>query len=282
MHKDPKKEAVVCRGRILELTSPVIMGILNRTPDSFYDGGKYTDLSSALARIAQMYEEGAGIIDIGGESTRPGSDPVTEEEELSRVIPLLEKAVPMFPQVLFSIDTTRYRVALEAIRTGVHILNDVSGLQKEPRFADLCAEFGTALIVMHAKGEPKTMQQHPEYEDVLAEVVAFLDQKVTLLRRLGVESIIVDPGIGFGKTLEHNVALLQQLQVFKRWDTPILIGLSRKSMIGELLGGRDREGRLAGTIAAHYDAMVRGAKIIRVHDIQEAKDAILVYNALRA
>ena len=176
----------------------------------------------------------------------------------------------------------RYRVALEAIRTGVHILNDVSGLQKEPRFADLCAEFGTALIVMHAKGEPKSMQHNPVYEDVLAEVVAFLDQKVTLLRRLGVESIVVDPGIGFGKTLEHNVTLLRQLQVFNRWETPVLVGVSRKSMIGELLGGRDREGRLAGTIAAHYDAMVRGAKIIRVHDIQEAKDAILVYNALRA
>jgi dihydropteroate synthase len=258
------------------------MGILNSTPDSFYDGGKYVDLTSGLERISQMCDEGAAIIDIGGESTRPGSDPVSEEEEIQRVIPLLEKAIPRFPDVLFSIDTTRYRVALEAIRTGVHILNDVSGLQKEPRFADLCAEFGTALIVMHAKGEPKTMQDQPEYEDVLAEVVSFLDQKVTLLRRLGVESIVVDPGIGFGKTLEHNVALLRQLHVFKRWETPVLVGISRKSMIGALLGGRDREGRLAGTIAAHYDAMVRGAKIIRVHDIQEAKDAILVYNALRA
>jgi len=282
MHKEQKKESLVCRGRTLDLTSPVIMGILNSTPDSFYDGGKYFDLTSALARISQMCEEGAAIIDIGGESTRPGSDPVSEEEELRRVIPLLEKAVPQFPEVLFSIDTTRYRVALEAIRTGVHILNDVSGLQKEPRFADLCAEFGTALIVMHAKGEPKSMQHNPVYEDVLAEVVAFLDQKVTLLRRLGVESIVVDPGIGFGKTLEHNVTLLRQLQVFNRWETPVLVGVSRKSMIGDLLGGRDREGRLAGTIAAHYDAMVRGAKIIRVHDIQEAKDAILVYNALRA
>jgi len=282
MHKEQKKEFLVCRGRTLDLTSPVIMGILNSTPDSFYDGGKYVDLTSALARISQMCEEGAAIIDIGGESTRPGSDPVSEEEELRRVIPLLEKAVPQFPEVLFSIDTTRYRVALEAIRTGVHILNDVSGLQKEPRFADLCAEFGTALIVMHAKGEPKSMQHNPVYEDVLAEVVAFLDQKVTLLRRLGVESIVVDPGIGFGKTLEHNVTLLRQLQVFNRWETPVLVGVSRKSMIGDLLGGRDREGRLAGTIAAHYDAMVRGAKIIRVHDIQEAKDAILVYNALRA
>lgn len=282
MHRDPKKEALTCRGRTLDLTSPVIMGILNSTPDSFYDGGKYVDLTSALARISQMCEEGAAIIDVGGESTRPGSDPVSEEEEIQRVIPLLEMAIPRFPDVLFSIDTTRYRVALEAIRTGVHIINDVSGLQKEPRFADLCAEFGTALIVMHAKGDPKTMQDQPEYEDVLAEVISFLDQKVTLLRRLGVESIVVDPGIGFGKTLEHNVALLRQLHVFKRWETPVLIGISRKSMIGELLGGREREGRLAGTIAAHYDAMVRGAKILRVHDIQEAKDAILVYHALRA
>jgi dihydropteroate synthase len=260
---------------------PRIMGILNVTPDSFYDGGNLHSLEDTLSRIEQMQMQGADIIDVGGESTRPGSDPVDVDTELSRVIPVLEAAIPRFPDLLFSVDTTRYAVALEAIRAGVHIINDVSGLQKEPRFADLCAEFDTALVVMHSKGDPKTMQLNPEYDDVLAEVVAFLDRQVTYARRIGVESIIIDPGIGFGKTLDHNIQLLQQLQVMKRWGAPVMVAASRKSMIGQILDGRPADGRLAGTIVLHYDALVRGAKIIRVHDIQEAKDTVLMYNALR-
>jgi dihydropteroate synthase len=257
------------------------MGILNVTPDSFYDGGQLNSVDEALSRIEQMRAQGADIIDVGGESTRPGADPVDVDTELRRVSPVLEAAIPRFPDLIFSVDTTRYSVALEAIRAGVHILNDVSGLQKEPRFADLCSEFDTALVIMHSKGEPKTMQLKPEYDDVLAEVVAFLDRQVTYARRIGVQSIIIDPGIGFGKTLDHNIQLLQQLQVMKRWGAPVLVAASRKSMIGQILGGRDVEGRLAGSIVLHYDALVRGAKIIRVHDIQEAKDTVLMYNALR-
>ncbi len=270
-----------CGSRTLDLSMPAVMGILNVTPDSFFDGGQIAGVDQALARIGQMVADGADIIDVGGESTRPGSDPVSVEEELRRVAPLLREAIPAFPEVLFSVDTTRYAVALEAIKAGVHILNDVSGLQKEPRFVDLCADFGTALVIMHSKGDPKTMQKNPTYEDVIAEVVAFLDRQVSAARRGGVDSLIVDPGIGFGKTLEHNVELLSQLQVFQRWGAPILVGVSRKSMIGSLLGGREPEGRLAGTIAVHYDALIRGAKILRVHDIREAKDSVLVYTALR-
>lgn len=270
-----------CRNLDLDVSKPRIMGILNVTPDSFFDGGQFDSVDDALQRIERMIVLGADIIDIGGESTRPGSDPVPVAEELKRVIPVLEAAVKQFPDIPFSVDTTRYAVALEAIRAGVHIINDVSGLQKEPRFADLCAEFGTALVIMHSKGDPKTMQDKPEYDDVLAEVVAFLDRQVTYARRTGVESIIVDPGIGFGKTLDHNIQLLQQLQVMKRWGAPVMVAASRKSMIGQILDDRPAEGRLAGTIVLHYDALVRGAKIIRVHDIQEAKDTVLMYHALR-
>ena len=270
-----------CRNLDLDLSMPRIMGILNVTPDSFYDGGNFHAVDDALHHIERMRLQGADIIDVGGESTRPGSDPIDVDTELRRVIPVLEAAISRFPDLIFSVDTTRYSVALEAIRTGVHIINDVSGLQKEPRFADLCAEFDTALVIMHSKGEPKTMHVNPEYDDVLAEVVAFLDRQVTYARRIGVQSIIIDPGIGFGKTLDHNTQLLQQLQVMKRWGAPVMVAASRKSMIGQILDGRPVEGRLTGTIVLHYDALVRGAKIIRVHDIQEAKDTVLMYNALR-
>lgn len=270
-----------CRNLELDLSVPRIMGILNVTPDSFYDGGNLHTVDDALKLIELMRLQGAHIIDIGGESTRPGSDAVDAETEHGRVIPVLEAAIPRFPDLIFSVDTTRYSVALEAIRTGVHIINDVSGLQKEPRFADLCAEFDTALVIMHSKGDPKTMQVKPEYDDVLAEVVAFLDRQVTYARRVGVQSIIIDPGIGFGKTLDHNIQLLQQLQVMKRWGAPVMVAASRKSMIGQILDGRPVEGRLVGTVVLHYDALTRGAKIIRVHDIQEAKDTILMYNELK-
>lgn len=277
-----RKEPVMqCGSRRLSLAAPLVMGILNTTPDSFYEASRVNSVDVALQRIAQMQADGAQIIDVGGESTRPGSDPVTLDEELRRVVPVLQAAIPQFPDMLFSVDTTRYAVALEAVKAGVHIINDVSGLQKEPRFLDLCAEFGTALVIMHAKGDPKTMQDAPHYEDVVGEVVAFLDHQVSMARRAGVETVIVDPGIGFGKTRDHNVELLMQLQVFRRWGAPLLVGVSRKSLIGNLLGGREADGRLAGTLAVHYDAMVRGANIIRVHDIQEAKDSVLVYTALR-
>lgn len=280
-HLRGKGQRLLCRGRVLDLSVPAVMGILNLTPDSFYDGGRVSGVDSALERISQMAADGADIVDVGGESTRPGSDPVPVDEEVRRVAPVLREAVASFPEMIFSVDTTRYAVALEAIKAGAHIINDVSGLQKEPRFVDLCADFGAALVVMHSKGEPKTMQQNPVYEDVIAEVVAFLDRQVSTARRAGVESIIVDPGIGFGKTLEHNIELLSQLQVFQRWGGPVLVGASRKAMVGALLGGREPEGRLAGTVAVHYDALTRGAKILRVHDIREAKDSVLVYTALR-
>lgn len=256
------------------------MGILNTTPDSFFDGGKFNTLDRAMKQVDLMVSQGASIIDVGGESTRPGADPVPEEEELDRVIPVLERAVPQFPETIFSIDTTKYRVAREALAIGAKIVNDVSGLQKEPRLADLCAEYGAGYILMHAKGTPKTMQRDPSYSDVLEEIAAFFEKRSALAGGKGVESIILDPGIGFGKTLEHNLAIISNLDKFTELGYPLMVGASRKSMLGTLLNDRDVADRVTGTVAVHYHALIKGAKIIRVHDVKEAYDSVLVYNAL--
>lgn len=258
------------------------MGVLNTTPDSFSDGGEYVEIELALKRIDQMIRQGAGIIDVGGESTRPGSEPVSADLEFSRTIPVLEKAIAAHPDVLFSIDTTKYEVASAALAVGTHIINDVSGLKKEPRFADLCADTGAAYICMHSQGDPKTMQRKPDYQDVVKDIFHYLRDKRNYLAGKGVENIVIDPGIGFGKTLAHNLKLVSDLARFKELKTPILIGASRKSSIGEILGGRQPRGRLAGTIALHYQCLVNGASIIRVHDVEEAVDSVKIFNAVQA
>lgn len=258
------------------------MGILNTTPDSFSDGGKYLDVDRALDRIYIMIKQGAEIIDIGGESTRPGSEPVSVKEEMDRVIPVIEKAVPIFKGTEFSIDTTKFEVAKAALENGVQILNDVSGLQKEPKFADLCAEFDAKYILMHSQGDPKTMQKDPQYDDVVKDIFSFFEDKLEILRTKGVREIILDPGIGFGKTLRHNLKLIEGLEVFKKFDLPILIGASRKSMIGTILNGRPTDGRITGTVALHYHSLMKGANILRVHDVEEASDSIRIFNAIQS
>ncbi|GAA5521710.1 dihydropteroate synthase [Aliifodinibius salicampi] len=267
------------RGKDLVLSSPKIMGILNATPDSFSDGGKFNQTDEALNRIGRMISEGAAIIDIGGESTRPGAEPVSEEEEIDRVIPIIEKAVKQFPDTFFSIDTTKYKVAREALERGVHLVNDVSGL-KEPLLAGLCAEYDAGYILMHTQGNPETMQENPTYDEVTNDVYLFLKQKIALAEERELDTIIIDPGIGFGKTLEHNRKLIADLDAFRSLGYPIMVGASRKSMIGDILKGRDVNGRLIGTIAVHYHAMLQGANIIRVHDVKEAHDSLMVYNVL--
>jgi dihydropteroate synthase len=257
------------------------MGILNTTPDSFSDGGKFNTEEAALNRIAEMARQGADIIDVGGESTRPGSEPVSVDEELSRTIPVLRRAVKAHPNLLFSIDTTKYEVAKQALNAGAHIINDVSGLKKEPRFADLCASTGAAYICMHSQGDPKTMQENPSYENVVDDVLNELMQAKVELHEKGVDNLIVDPGIGFGKTMEHNLRLITNLPHFLQLGCPILVGASRKSLIGKLLNDRPTEGRLAGTIALHYHCLMQGATILRVHDVQEAVDSVKIFNALQ-
>jgi len=264
------------------LSSPVIMGILNATPDSFSDGGKYQIVAKALDRIHRMLAEGATIIDIGGESTRPNAEPVSEEEEISRVIPILENAQKHFSNAIFSIDTTKYEVAKHALNLGAKIVNDVSGLEKEPRFAELCAEFDATYVLMHSQGDPKTMQNNPAYGDVVTEIEAFFDSKIEKLTETGVRDIVLDPGIGFGKNLEHNLKLISHLDTFTKKPFPVLIGASRKSMIGHILDGRPPEERITGTIAVHYHALMKGAKILRVHDVKEASDSIRIFEAIQS
>lgn len=258
------------------------MGILNVTPDSFSDGGRYLSVASALDRIHIMLKQGATIVDIGGESTRPNADPVSEKEELRRVIPILEKAVSTFPKAEFSIDTTKYEVARRALDLGVHMVNDVSGLKKEPRFADLCAEYKAAYVLMHSQGKPKTMQKDPAYDNVIEDLRVFFQEKINLLQQKGVSDIIIDPGIGFGKKLEHNLKLVAHLDKFSKFGFPVLIGASRKSMIGQILDGRASDDRLAGTLAVHYHALISGADILRVHDVREASDSIRIFKAIQS
>ena len=267
----------------LDLTSPQIMGILNATPDSFSDGGKYVDLPRALDRIHLMKKGGATIIDIGGESMRPGAEPVSVKEELKRIKPIFEATkAPYFSSLAYSIDTTKYEIAEFALNNGAAIINDVSGLQKEPRMAELAAAHNATYIIMHSKRDPQTMQDAPEYDDVVNEVFAFLEKQVAFARSKGVEQIIIDPGIGFGKSLAHNLTLLAHLDKFKKIGVPILVGASRKSMIGKILDDRPVEDRLIGTVSVHYDCLTKGAKILRVHDVKEASDSLRIFQAIQS
>jgi len=268
------------RNQTLSLQTPAVMGILNTTPDSFSDGGKFDSREKAIQRIGQMIEEGASIIDIGGESTRPGSDPVPEEVEMQRVLPVLERALSEFEGTIFSVDTTKFRVAEEALKLGAHIINDISGLKKEPRLKDLCYQYKAGYVLMHSQGDPKTMQKNPFYGNVIDDISGFFKERLKTLLDAGVQSVIIDPGIGFGKTLEHNLKIIAELKSFMRFNVPVLVGASRKSMIGQLLGGRPADERLAGTIAVHYHCLMNGAKILRVHDVKEAVDSIKIYEAL--
>lgn len=257
------------------------MGILNVTPDSFSDGGKYTDVNRAMDRIHIMLKNGAEIIDVGGESTRPGAEHVSEQEEIDRVMPILEKAIPTFTKAIFSIDTTKFEVAQKAIEAGATIVNDVSGLQNEPRLAELCASHNATYILMHTQGDPKTMQKDPTYTDVVEDICQFFEEKLMELREKGVHKIILDPGIGFGKTKDHNLKLTAHLDKFQKFGLPVMFAASRKSVIGDVLGGREVDGRLIGTVALHYHALTKGAKILRVHDVKEASDSIRIFNAVQ-
>ena len=265
-------------GWVVDYSHPRVMGILNCTPDSFSDGGRFNSIDLAITRLDTMVAEGATMIDVGGESTRPGSDPVSVDDELNRVIPVLEIALKKFPDIYFSIDTTKYEVAEAALDLGVDFINDVSGLRKEPRFVQLCSDYDAGIIIMHSVGDPKTMQLDPNYSDVVTEVRDFLRSKVDLCKDAGIRNIIIDPGFGFGKSLDHNLELLRALNLMDY--VPVSVGISRKSMLGQLLNGRNTDGRLAATISAHFFALLQGAKILRVHDVQEAVDSVKVFEAL--
>jgi dihydropteroate synthase len=248
----------------------VIMGILNVTPDSFYDGGRYARAEAAVQRALQMVQDGADIVDIGGESTRPGSQPVPEEEELRRVLPVIE-AVRGQVDVPISIDTTKSRVAERALQAGACMVNDISGLGFDPRMAEVVARHGALCCVMHILGTPQTMQLNPQYEDVVRDISRYFEERLALAERAGIprENIWLDPGIGFGKTVEHNLEILRRLREFTAFGLPILIGTSRKSFIGKILGDLPPEERLEGTAATVAIAIMNGANAVRVHDVRE-------------
>ena len=261
----------------------LVMGVLNITPDSFSDGGQFLSPDRALTHAEQMIVEGADIIDIGGESTRPGSAFVSEEEELQRVIPVIEKLATQ-TSVPISIDTTKPSVARAALAAGAEIVNDISALRFDPLIADEAARAGAGLVLMHSLGTPKTMQQLPPVEDILTEVIAGLRESIAVAQKHGVapESIAIDPGIGFGKTVEQNVELIAKLdQLASAFSGfPLLIGTSRKSFIGKLLDGAPADQRIYGTIASVAASVLKGAHIVRVHDVKAAVDAIKVADAI--
>ena len=257
------------------------MGVINVTPDSFSDGGEFLDPARAVARAETLLDEGAQIVDVGGESTRPGSDPVGSEEELSRVIPVLRGILTARPEAVVSIDTYRASTAEAALDTGARIVNDISALG-DPRMAGLVAEKDCLIVLMHMRGEPKSMQKNPHYEDVVWEVRDFLAHRAERAVRAGVDekNIVLDPGIGFGKTLEHNLALLNRLDALVELGFPVLIGTSRKSFLGRISGGGPKN-RLFGTIATNVVAYERGATLFRVHDVRANKEALAVVAAIR-
>jgi dihydropteroate synthase len=268
-----------CRNRIIDLSRPVVMGILNVTPDSFSDGGRYAALDLALKRAVEMIAEGAAIIDVGGESSRPGSLPVEASLEIARVVPVIE-AIAAASEIAISIDTTKPAVMAAAVAAGACIINDIHAL-RAPEARSIAAKTQAGACLMHLHGEPRTMQDSPHYNDVVAEVIAFLRHQRQACIDAGVASdaIAIDPGIGFGKTLEHNLALLKELPRFAALDAPLLIGVSRKRMLGEILGKPLAE-RLYGGLGLAALAVIHGARIIRTHDVGATRDAILSVSAV--
>ena len=259
-------------------TRPLVMGILNVTPDSFSDGGRYSDVASAVTRARQMASEGADIIDVGGESTRPGAPVVSVDEELRRVLPVIEQIADL----LVAVDTTKAVVAGHAIAAGARIVNDISALQYDADMVSVVREFGAGVILMHMQGTPATMQDNPCYSDVVQDVRFFLAERIKFAVASGVKKmqIAVDPGIGFGKTIEHNRQLLAKLKEFATFGCPLVVGASRKSFIGQLLS-RPAHERLSGSLAVAAWAVMHGAQIIRVHDVAETADVVRMIAALR-
>lgn len=263
---------------------PLIMGILNITPDSFYDGGKYNSIDKALSKVEELIVQGADIIDIGGESTRPGSKSILLEEEISRVIPVLEKITKEF-DVIISIDSTKEKMVELALQSGVSIVNDISGLKFEPKIAEHVAKFNAGIVLMHSSSRPVDMQEKVQYSSLIDDIFDYLKSSINFAigNSISAERIIVDPGIGFGKTVEHNIEILRRLNKFTELGYPVLIGTSRKSFIGKILDDLPIEKRLIGSVITAVVSVLNGASILRVHDVQETKQAFkiidLIYNS---
>ncbi|PTQ91006.1 dihydropteroate synthase [Agitococcus lubricus] len=271
---------LTCGDKVLDLSSPVIMGVLNITPDSFSDGGRFLQLDAALNHAELLVAEGAAILDIGAESTRPNATPVTEQQELDRLLPVIEAVKQRFDTII-SIDTSSPAVMLAAASRGVGLLNDVRALQREGAL-QAAAQTQLPICLMHMQGQPTTMQQQPRYEDVIDEISAFFEQRIEACMAQGIarQRLLLDVGFGFGKTLNHNLQLLAHLSDFKVFDLPLLVGMSRKSMLGAILQGAPVDQRLYAGLSAAAIAVLNGAHIVRTHDVKATKEAVAVAHAL--
>jgi dihydropteroate synthase len=256
----------------------VIMGILNVTPDSFTDGGMFFDVGSAVARAKEMVQQGADIIDIGGESSRPGAKPVSAEEELRRILPVIKKILSE-SQIPISVDTYKPRVAEECLKAGALIINDITGLRNE-EMINVCAKYKASVVIMHMKGNSETMQDAPKYEDIVAEIIAFFRDRIAAAEKAGITKIILDPGMGYGKTLEHNIEILRRLSEFRDLGYPLMIGTSRKSFIKKLTDAKTNQELLPGTLATVCVSVMGGVDVIRVHDVMECRKALDIVDAV--
>ena len=269
-----------CKGRLLVIENPIVMGIINATPDSFYEGSRFMGEEKILYEAEKMLKDGADILDIGGQSTRPGSIQLNEDEELKRVIDPIELLHKNFPETIISIDTYQSKVAAEAVSAGASIVNDISGGNMNAEMLQVVGKLDVPYICMHMQGTPQTMQKEPHYENVTRELLDFFIQKINDCKEAGIHDVIIDPGFGFGKTIKHNFELLKNLSVFKMLEKPLMVGISRKSTIYKTLGITANEA-LNGTTVMNTIALLNGANIIRVHDVKEAEEAIKLVSAMR-
>ncbi|OFX62480.1 MAG: dihydropteroate synthase [Bacteroidetes bacterium GWB2_41_8] len=277
-----RKSSINLNGRLIDFSKPVVMGILNVTPDSFFDGGKYKTEKKVVKRAEEILEQGGTIIDIGAVSTQPGSDGVSTKDEIDRIIPAVKAVRKAFPEAVISIDTYRSWVAMKVIEDcGPCIVNDVSGGNFDVHMFETIGKLGVPYILMHMQGTPVKMQDNPEYEDIIRDISMFFTDRVKKLNKAGVKDVIIDPGFGFGKTLEHNYELLNRLDSFKVFQLPVMVGVSRKSMIHKLLGQKP-EDALNGTSVVNTLALMGGADLLRVHDVREAVEAVRIMEMVRS
>ncbi len=271
-----------CRGQVLSLNEPIIMGILNITPDSFSDGGKYTSTDAAVNHACHILNEGAAIIDIGGYSSRPGADDISVDEECSRVLPVIKALRQAVPDAILSVDTFRSEVARQCLEAGVHIINDISGGELDPEMIPMVARWGNVpYIAMHMQGRPQTMQTNPQYEDIVNDIWTFFVRKLNQLNEAGITDVVLDPGFGFGKTIDHNYLLLSGFGQFRQLDKPLLAGVSRKSMIYKVIGGTPEEADIH-TQVLHQITLQKGADILRVHHVGLARQTISLFQRMNA
>ena len=269
-----------CKGQLLDLTTPKVMGILNLTPDSFYDGGKYSTPKTVLEQTEKMLKEGATFIDVGAYSSRPDAQHITEEEELNRIVPIIELLVKEFPEILLSIDTFRSKVAQETVNTGAAIINDISGGSLDEQMFETVAKLQVPYILMHMKGTPQTMKNENSYQHMLQEIIFYFSEKVAQLRELKLNDIIIDPGFGFAKDTAQNFELMNHLSELNALELPMLVGISRKSMIYKTLDLQPQEA-LNGTTFLNTVSLLAGTKILRVHDVKEAVECVKLYEQLK-